>query len=687
MINISNGYEPIIQLIENELENEFEIEETLLNLFEKKSMGYFNCFFNNLIKFKNREDESFNILKESICRLDNYINNRKNNQTQLKRFYKLFYLSYIKTYCYIHNIKAYKWEAPNNIIDVLNTNNSIFKMVRLYIYKILYNKYSIHYFCNQKNVKRYKLEEYCDFFVLFRKEEINDIYHIDYKVKTLEDKFYEDLYKSIEKKEKRESKNITQFRIDNFYISSYNSTLAYLQVNDSNIKENYYNNICQQLFNEKELLLKAIQLFYQPEKYKEIKRIYKINSNNIKPLIFGYRYCLNELSYENKNGIYYSLYNTDKLNYLNEKYYPGNDTKFNLVYSQIINHFVIKPEEGCYVCTCSNMYYHSLPSGFPGIGELNMKCPKCKGEIGSHKDRNVLKAIKRDNYYRIFKDEKEIKELIKDKKAGKRLKEIKFMTLEKYKEKYIYELFRNEKGIFKADKNNFRNDNKIVRNLSQISYRLLNYILYIHLFFARLITNKNDYDKYLPKDMTWTETLSECWYLLKNELLKINIDSIDEFMHYIFVELFPLLNKGKTIEKYKELIILEDKLESKIQELIKTFKDENNNLLCFNQENEDETSIINLLKEKYTSEHYKEGEFPFYKYFYYSDYLNENYLIEKLSHMSDNKYPVLRMYLDHRYNNDNNNLLNYLYLFNNALNLINQKYNIIYQEKRQKGLS
>ena len=62
------------------------------------------------------------------------------------------------------------------------------------------------------------------------------------------------------------------------------------------------------------------------------------------------------------------------------------------------------------------------------------------------------------------------------------------MTLEVYKKKYIYKEFEKEKGIFinseKNCLNNFKSGQKIIRNLSQVSFRILNYILYSHLFFA-----------------------------------------------------------------------------------------------------------------------------------------------------------------------------------------------------------
>ena len=61
------------------------------------------------------------------------------------------------------------------------------------------------------------------------------------------------------------------------------------------------------------------------------------------------------------------------------------------------------------------------------------------------------------------------------------------------------------------------------------------------------------------------EILNDCWIILKNQLLKENIDSIEKFMSYIFSDLFPILNEEKRIDKYDSLIKFEDKLESKIK--------------------------------------------------------------------------------------------------------------------------
>ena len=139
---------------------------------------------------------------------------------------------------------------------------------------------------------------------------------------------------------------------------------------------------------------------------------------------------------------------------MKDKLYPGNDTKFIKAYSDVINHFKSKPNEGCYVCLCNEKFYHSVPSGFPGKEQLNMKCPYCKKNVGSiskEKD-NDISIVKRDKYYRIFKDDEEINKIDKN-----IIKEINYMTLEKFK-KEIYKSFNDEKGVYKGDKNNFLND-------------------------------------------------------------------------------------------------------------------------------------------------------------------------------------------------------------------------------------
>ena len=85
---------------------------------------------------------------------------------------------------------------------------------------------------------------------------------------------------------------------------------------------NFYDNIYYPLFKGEKLLLMEIQLFYNKTKYYEIKEKRKINPNNIKLLLFGYRYCLNEISNKNNSkSIYYSFYIDNNIKYLQNNFF------------------------------------------------------------------------------------------------------------------------------------------------------------------------------------------------------------------------------------------------------------------------------------------------------------------------------------------------------------------------------
>jgi hypothetical protein len=206
-------------------------------------------------------------------------------------------------------------------------------------------------------------------------------------------------------------------------------------------------------------------------------------------------------------------------------------------------------------------------------------------------------------------------------------------------------------------------NNNNAGKLSPISYGLLNYIFYSHLFFARTVTNLKKFDKYLHEGMNWGEALKECWDLLEKRLSDNGINSIDIFMDFTFKEIFNKLHNKECINNYDddELYDFEEKLEEIIQEKIESMKDEIEKYKKLNNENSN--SFINILKEKYESQN-KQKKFPIYENLYYSDYLNEkyienyieNYISEKINNTDKNKYPVLNKYLEFiKINTENNN--------------------------------
>ena len=677
---ISKDNNDVIKLIEENLldsreDNYFSLSETLLYFFEKNSIIYLENVLNNGTSL---ESEPLNIFNGCLNFLKDFINIRDKRK---KYITKLFCLGYIKVFCFffIKIIDDFINPKMVNIEKIIKEikEHDLKNMIKIYIYKILFNKNELDAILNPKNKEKYKLEEYneennkfYDDFIKFS-EKIK----INYNFQTLDDEKenYKNIYNIIEKHKKDSFKNKVEkgvfgsdLKIDNFYIASINLILSNLKkkgFEQSRIYFNFYRNICAPIYEniDNDKLTAVIQFFFNPEKYKEIKTDYGINLDNIESFLLGYRYCLNELSDENKSGIYSTLYDGDNINYLLEKCYPGSDwmdEPYYDLYFTIANHFIEKPNESCYVCLCEKGYCHSLPS-------KEIKCPYCEKDL----------KTKREGYFRIIKDNEESE----NENDLNNFHEIDNMTLNKFKETFIQKSFNNQKGLPIIDKKLFEKKDKIIRNLSQISYRLLNYILYSHLFFARILTKKDKFDKYKPKGMNWAETIYESWNLLNKELINKEIYSIDIFINYTFTYLFNKLHSREYINNFDDLIEYEKELEQLIQEKVKLVQNECKKFKqIMEEDNEDKNSSINLLKEKYESQNYPKNDFPFYENFYYSDYLEVKYLSKKLSPMDKSEYPVLKKYLEYKENNiDNDNddySLDNLYLFNSVLNLFKEKY-------------
>ena len=325
---------------------------------------------------------------------------------------------------------------------------------------------------------------------------------------------------------------------------------------------------------------------------------------------------------------------------------------------------------------CKDGYYYSTRDDEPNEKDIEQKCPFCEEAIGSIKEKRRTIPVKRANYFRILTQDEF------DYKKKRDFNEYDYITINDFKEKYIDANFQEEKGISKNDENHLKKDNKIVRDLTQVSYRLLNFILYSHLFFAKLITEDKEYDKYLPDKMKWGKLINELWELLKIELNNNGINSIELFMNYIFNDIFKILNENKKIKEYHSLKKIEKTLNTTIMDKISLFKKEYNKDNAINEtiDKSDEHFIHYLLKEKYTDIEF--DEYPFYQHFFYSDNRDENYLLELLKLKNKEKYPVLLKGLESSPKKEVYSLKK-LELFNGVLNLISEQY--LYKISREKA--
>ena len=209
----------IINIVENNLldnkeDNYFALSETLLYFFEKNSLIYFRNNFNEWKddketekgKEKEPEKEAFDIFKECIKYLDDEKN--KKNEKNNKYITKFFCLAYIRIFCHVFigmfDADNNRFKDPEKIIKYLNEDKLINKMIRLYIYKILFNKYQIDAFLDKNKKLTYKLEEYKDFkeFLKFPEDD-----QINYGFGTLDNENYVRIYEKLIDKKKSQFKN------------------------------------------------------------------------------------------------------------------------------------------------------------------------------------------------------------------------------------------------------------------------------------------------------------------------------------------------------------------------------------------------------------------------------------------------------------------------------------------------
>ena len=716
------------------------LNETLLYYFEKNALIYFHDIFHgkDKILFENDEDEDkdkktkdedkkakdkdkktkdedkktkekdkktkdedkkeekrigpLKLFNKCVKYLIDYNNGSEKLEGKNKNICKLFCLGYIRAYCYKF-IDLIDSDSPNlenkgKIIKEINKSKDLRKIISFYVWKAIYNKNkkNIDIFINQEYITKYKLKEYdC-----FKNVEVNEnpfSYDcINQQDKNIYDNFNQILEKYNEKQ--FEGVDIEDFKvnktdIDLFYFSTSIFILSKLkqkQFIDQPIYKNFFENVCTPLFKNNDKIFSAIKLLYEPKKYTKLQKDLGISSDNLNIILHSYRYFINEL-YSNSQNSLYSIFYGRRLdqNKINNSLFPGNDIKdipIYSIYSKIIDHFNNIPNQGCFVCLCKEGgCYHSIKGGIPSEQYLNLKCKNCGQSIGSFmNDRGFYAPIKRENYYRILKTEEEA-----EYDAEKNNEKYNSMSLEKFRENYIKTEFEDEKGIQKSDEDFFRKDSKIVRSLSQISYRILNYILYSHLLFSKLFNDTKIFDKYLPEKMSWIQVIGEGWNMINYELNKLGINSIDLFMNYIFSDLFSALNKHKSINYFDELEEFEKDLDELIHKKILSFKE---NYKRLNKSMNDKFSFFDFIEERYNDLNKK--DYPFYKYFYYSDYINEAYLFDKIKSKKD-KYPVLLKVIENNANKKENKYkLDNLPNFNEVLNLFNETY--FYSIRRDKAM-
>ena len=339
------------------------------------------------------------------------------------------------------------------------------------------------------------------------------------------------------------------------------------------------------------------------------------------------------------------------------------------------------PDTGYYVCSCGYLYSIG-PCGFP-TKEHSSKCPECQKDIGyAEKKIKELGAenhgmVIREGHYRIFKNAQHKKEQMS--KYGDPDENIPNRTLDEYKKEVIDPILNStSKGILKITKEDFLNKNKTIGKMSTISYRLLNFILLNHIFYANCIGNISDdalKEDFIIKDMNCLEIIQVNWNLLEEALREKNISSIQAFMNIIFKELSELISNCKMIENENDLNTFLKEVEKIVESNIEQYPSNYDKYLKMSKKYNliNEKDIKMIINESFppTEDIYPHAEYPFLKYFMYTKY-NSNFesALEKEEDFSE-KYPLLKSYL---YGPKEHKMMEFLPDFNKFTNSMVEKY-------------
>ena len=706
--------EIILSIFENQFSLYFEsIEQLSPNKLEQ----YFGKYFED-DKVQNKTfflfDKSLDLFKNCLNFLETLFNNKsKDNNERINNelLCKLYCISYIKMYLfkciYFIHYDNQEFIDFSEIVKVIEgeSKNNFRKMIKIYVFKIFFYLFdeNYYYFSN------YNYPNHQITFFEELKEKFNDKndailnYYLipsgeEFQKYQEEAKEFES-YKSNEfnKELKKFKKYIENHGIDIFYTVSSNiivSNLAYKNyTKNSNIYQKY-SSFAKSLFDShlkiSEITRKLFLLFSNEDEFNTTMKLKLLNEEGLTEidpttfeiLLYALRICLQTTNLKNpKDHLFSQLISKDCKEKLKQNCLPGNNPLNNIY---VINYFKLEDHlnklpsnVGAYVCSCG-LYYSIAPNGFPSV---ESQCYNCNNKIGYDPDYKDLTGshgiAKRPGHYRIFKDQEQKKSEFG--RYGENEKNCPNMLLKDYKNEIICPIIDNLKyGISKISKIMFEKRDLVVRKLSCVGYRLLNFVLYSHLFYSNclgFINNENMKD-YLCDGMTCIKMLVKNWNLLKESLYSKNIYIIQIFMNLIFNKLTEKLKNCKEMKTIEERDKFEEDIEKLLEESYKEYKEYSKTYLKINQESLqlDKYNMKSLIYENNEIEDYNEESFPFYKFFFMSTYPSKKSFINELKEVIDYKikYPLLANYINNDI--DQLNLLKYLPDFNKFVNFMIDTY-------------
>ena len=666
------------------------LDEILISIFDEKIMKN-----NELIRLNNEEmvTTHLKVFKDSI----EYIDDREHcNITNNNRLIFLYCISYTKYYsyqfCKLLSSNSNKDDIKlliYNINNVLIDSTPFKKIIKLYILKVLHISFIKNYKKFLHFIQKYEL--FINDFN-FTEKSPNILNYLFIQNNTIE------IYKILRQiyiNSKRENYKIYSDRIILELTQQSNSLnrnilIFYdLLINEemSNaLKSNKENSekldsFIKNIFSKIELPQLSQNLISlgfdfkslinsQIKKSKEydIYKIYEI-------LLYANKFAFICSLSENKNSLYSKIVSKNIMRYLNELYIPGGEPNDCLMIESADYIKEYKNNgggEAVYMCSCYSWYR----VGGCGLPMETFKCKNCNKLIGGN--NHIM--VKREGHFRICFNNDQYR-YTNDYRSSSCMMYDEFMKLVEEKRNIQY------RGHKQVERSFFINKNKKVRNMNNITYRILSFIFYSCIFYDKKskFISKNDIKTFYYSDAnehnkSILHILIEIWRILTEELSAKNIKNIQCFLNMVIPELSEIIIKNKnSMENEEERSDFENKCNQIIIEKIENYQSYYPMYIKNNQEIleiKDDT-FKSILQETSNIYNLPQEQYPLIHYYYVANYPSYENFYEQFTNIQNRKdqFPVITYYLKGNENKEPYDILKNFKLINPLITYVIEKYN------------
>ena len=271
------------------------------------------------------------------------------------------------------------------------------------------------------------------------------------------------------------------------------------------------------------------------------------------------------------------------------------------------------------------------------------------------------------------------------------------MFFDEYKKKYIDKYLINEpKGINKEEISFFiERKNYPIRTMSELTFRILNFILYSFLLVANNIGKISDdlLNQLTQGNYTCFQCLEKDWEIIDNILKEKGINNAQIFLNIIFNDIEILMKNCENFDTKEKRKNFEETVDKYINELIKDknlIKEKIEQYKKYNEKikNSEPHYIDEIINENYPpiEQYYNKNKFPFLNFFMKSSYPDINLLYSELIILNNyqKKYPLLNQVL---LNNEEYRILSNVNNINKLSNKLLIKYSYKISREEAKNIS